>query len=104
MLPSLQVSKLGIFCGLLYFGSLANAQSSSLTLASTSALRGAVVSLNLSLNAAAGNAPAGLQWKFSYAGGDVVAIVPVAGLALTSAGKTISCNSGSGTVTCLARG
>src|SRR5215510_13568938 len=106
MWPSLQVSKSGlsVFCGLLYFSSLANAQNSSLSLASTSALPGAVVSLNLSLNADAGSAPAGLQWKFSYAGGDVLGVVPAAGPALTSAGKTLSCNSTSSTVTCLASG
>jgi uncharacterized protein (TIGR03437 family) len=79
------------------------AQSPSLSLASGSAVKGATLSLNLSLNAAT-SAPAGLQWTLSYTPADVASLNLVAGPVLTAAGKTLNCSAGVGSVTCLATG
>src|SRR5215467_7359795 len=72
----------------------ANGQIGSLTLASGSIPSAASISLNLSLNASTG--PAALQWMFSYTPNDVTSISVVAGPALTSAGKSLTCSVGDG--------
>jgi uncharacterized protein (TIGR03437 family) len=90
------------FAALLAVG-WAHAQNTSLTLASGSAVKGGVLSLNLSLSAAA-SAPAGLEWTLSYPASDVVSLSMAAGPALSAAGKTLNCSSAVGAVTCLAAG
>jgi chitodextrinase len=65
---------------------------------------GGSVSLNLSLNTTAGTGPSGLQWVVQTAPADVTSVSVVAGPALTTAGKTVFCGGGNGTVTCLAIG
>ena len=82
----------------------AHGQSTSLSLASGSALPGGALSLNLTLNAATGSVPSAMQWTLSYATSDIVSVNVSAGAALASAGKTIACNSGSGSLTCVASG
>src|SRR5579871_3613263 len=84
-------------------GRLAYAQGPSLSLASGSTVKGSALSLNLSLNAGS-SAPAGLQWTLSYAPSDISSLTMSAGSALTAAGKTLSCNAGTGSVMCLASG
>ncbi|MBZ5621856.1 MAG: cell shape-determining protein, partial [Acidobacteriia bacterium] len=65
-------------------------------------MKGGALSLNLSLNAAT-SAPAGLQWTLAYAPSDISSLTAVAGLALGTS-KTLSCSSGTGSLTCLATG
>ena len=79
-------------------------QSSSLSLASATAVQGGSVSLALSLNASSASVPAASQWTVQYAPGDITATTIYAGPALTAAGKTLSCASSSGSLTCLTSG
>ena len=60
------------------------------------------MSLNLTLSG--GGAPAGLQWAFSFASSDVSSLAVTAGPALATAGKTLTCSSAGGSVTCLTAG
>ena len=90
-----------IFAGL-SFGSLIHAQGS-LALSSTSAARGSSVVLDLTL-ANAGTAPAGVEWTLSFPPSDVASVSTTEGPALIAAGKTVYCNTGTGTVKCLAAG
>src|ERR1700733_5490188 len=80
----------------LSLGHCAFGQTPSLSLASGSAVQGSSVSLNLSLSGAT-NAPASLQWTLSYPTAAIASLSTTAGSALTAAGDTLSCNSGSGT-------
>jgi trimeric autotransporter adhesin len=81
----------------------ASGTTSSLSLSSGSVLEGGSLSLNLTLNGS-GGAPAGLQWTFSFVPSDAASVVVAAGAALGSANKTLTCNSVSGSVTCLTAG
>jgi hypothetical protein len=74
----------------------------SLSLASGSAPQGGSTALNLSMSAS-GSAPASLQWSIAYPA-DVTSLSVTPGAALSASGKTLSCNSGSGSVTCVAAG
>src|ERR1700676_2578259 len=80
------------------------AQNVTLSLASGAGTPGTLVALNVSLNAAIGNQPAGVQWTLNYSGADFSSVGFAAGGAATAAGKSISCNSGSGTATCVVWG
>jgi uncharacterized protein (TIGR03437 family) len=86
----------------LFSAGLACAQST-LTLASGIAAKGTTVSLNLSLTAGS-STPADLQWTLSYLPSDLSSLSLAAGPALTAAGKTLSCSSATGSLTCLAMG
>jgi hypothetical protein len=71
-----------------------------LSLASASAVKGGTASLSLSMNAVS-NQPADLQWTFSYPATDLTSVSVVAGPAAVAAGKTIACNGGSGSYSCM---
>ena len=73
----------------------------SLSLASGTAVQGSSLSLNLSLSASTASA---LQWTLSYAAANVTSVSVAAGPALTAAGKTIQCSTGTGATVCLASG
>ena len=45
-----------------------------------------------------------MQWTLSYSASDIVSVNISAGAALTAVGKTVTCSSGTGSVTCLASG
>jgi uncharacterized protein (TIGR03437 family) len=90
------------FLWLILISSLSFAQSATLSLASGSAIAGGAVSLNLNL--AGGAQPAGLQWTFTYSAADFTAVSVVASSSSTAAGKSVSCNGGSGSYTCLLTG
>ncbi len=92
------------FFSFLFAGLSAPAQTTSLSLASGSAPQGNSLSLNLSLSTSGGSAPSGLQWALSYPSGSVVSLSVAAGPVLATAGKTLTCNAGSGTVACIAIG
>ena len=77
---------------------------SNLALSFAAAVPGGSSSLNLSLTSPASNQPAAIQWTFSYPTANVANLSVAAGPALSSAGKTISCAGGSGTITCIAWG
>ena len=81
-----------------------SAQNVALSLASGAGSPGTLVTLNVSLNAAIGNQPAGVQWTLNYSGGDFSSVGFAAGGAATAAGKSVSCSSGSGTSTCVVWG
>src|SRR5580700_8406840 len=87
----------------LLLGRCAYGQAASLSLASGSALQGSSLPLNLSLNVGTG-APAALQWSLSYSTSAITSLNAVAGPALTAVGDTLSCNSGTGTLVCVASG
>src|SRR5215471_8881381 len=88
------------FLFLLFSGSFAFSKAATLlSLGSGSAAPGGSVALNLSLSSS--TAPTGLQWRISYSS-DVAAVNVTAGSALASAGKTVTCSAGSGSITCLA--
>src|SRR5581483_6846671 len=65
---------------------------------------GGTVALSLSLSSSAPVPPSALQWTLTYATSDVLSISAAAGPVLTAAGKTITCQAGSGTLSCLASG
>ena len=79
------------------------ASTTTLSLSSGSVTKGNSVSLNLSL-AVSGSAPAGMQWTLSYPTTDVTSVTVAAGSALTSAAKTLTCASQTGSVSCVASG
>ena len=79
-------------------------QTGSLALSSATLGASRTVSLNLTLTSPTGNAPAAIQWTLTYPASAVTAFSATAGTALTSAGKTLTCVSGSGTYKCLATG
>ncbi len=60
--------------------------------------------MNLTLTAAPGSAPAGVQWTFTYDAARVSAISASAGASTVAAGKAITCAAGTGTYTCLVTG
>src|SRR6476646_7405371 len=76
------------------------AESINLSLASGSGAPGATISLDLIL---ASNQPAvaAVQWTFTYWATDVAGIDVAAGPAAVSAGKSVTCRGGAGTVNCL---
>ena len=80
------------------------AAQTTLALSSSSVTAGSAVSLNLSLTAPAGSAPAAVQWRLSASSalnGMIIAPGPV----LASANKTLSCRENSpGVQTCIASG
>ena len=82
--------------------SVAFSRDSSLTLGSGSAVPGGTTALNLVLNAS--TAPSSLQWTLAYNARDVAGITVSAGSAALSAGKTISCNPGNGSIVCITSG
>jgi hypothetical protein len=80
-------------------------QTNSLTLSSGSTGLGGTVSLNLNFTVPAGaNPPVALQWKMSYSAGTVASIGVTNGAALANAGKSVLCNSGSGSLVCVVYG
>jgi hypothetical protein len=72
-----------------------------LSLSSGSVVAGQTISLDLSLTAPASGGPAGLQWTLSYPAATFSSVVVVAGPAAVAAGKSVSCNGGSGSYTCM---
>ncbi|HTX35795.1 MAG TPA: putative Ig domain-containing protein, partial [Bryobacteraceae bacterium] len=56
------------------------------------------------MTAGSGGSPAGLQWTLTYPSSDITSFSVAAGSALTAAGKTLSCGSGTGQVICVASG
>jgi len=60
--------------------------------------------MNLSLISGSGGGPAGLQWTLSYPPTDITWFNLAPGPALMAAGKTLTCSSGTGSVTCVAAG
>jgi hypothetical protein len=88
----------------LFMAHVSFGQSDSLALASGTTAANGTVSLNLVLTSPAGNEPAAVQWTVTFPAGNVTAISEAPGSSATSAGKTLSCASGSGTYTCVASG
>ena len=89
-----------------FLGLLCNVLSgqSSLALSSGSAAADGSVSLNLTLASPAGSEPAGIQWTFAYPAASVANFSVVAGPALTSAGKSLTCAGSASAYMCLASG
>jgi hypothetical protein len=82
-------------------GLLASAQNVTYTIGSNSAARGSTTTLTISIT---GNEPAGLQWTLDYNATDISGITVTPGSAATAAGKSVSCSSASGSITCLVAG
>src|SRR5579862_8150800 len=80
-------------------------QTNSLALSSGSTGPGGTVSLNLNVTVPAGaTPPVALQWTISYSAGTVASVSVTNGTVLTSAGKSVLCNNGSGSLVCIAYG
>ena len=77
---------------------------SSLSLSSATTSPGSTVTLNLNLTSPTGSSPSSLQWTLSYPTAAVTSISVLAGPALTSASKSITCSASSGSYVCLAAG
>ncbi len=92
-----------VACGLFYPCAPAVAQVSSLSLSSGTGSPGTTTGLALSFGGG-GTAPAALQWTFSYPPSQISAVSATAGPAATAAGKTLSCSSAQGSLTCLLAG
>ncbi len=72
-----------------------------ISLSSGSATVGGTASLDIMLSSPAGSEPAGVQWTFNYSPSDVVSVNVTPGPAANAAGKTITCQAGSGKYTCI---
>jgi hypothetical protein len=97
----MQMSLFVVLLGLSIEG-LAVAQTVNLSLGSGSATRGGSISLNLTL--AGGAQPAAIEWSLGYSTTDISSITVSAGASTNSAGKTIACSNGTGSVMCLVYG
>lgn len=75
-----------------------------LSLASGSASPGSTVVLNLSLSSTGPDFPSSLQWTVGYSTADIASITWAAGPSATSAGKSVSCGTGTGSMTCIVAG
>jgi len=107
MMPAARTRGLGVWwaiaCGLFYPCAPAAAQVPSLSLSSGTGNPGTTLSLALSLGEG-GTAPAGLQWTLVYPSNQISSSGATAGPAATAAGKTLSCASASGLLTCVVIG
>lgn len=79
-------------------------QSAAFALSSGSGNPGATVTLNLTLSDTSSDLPAALQWTFSYSTTDFSAATVSAGPEATAGGKSVSCNTTAGSMTCLVSG
>src|SRR4051812_36770600 len=79
------------------------AQTSSVTLNSSSALPGQTATLSVTL-ASAGVQPAALQIRFNYSASDITSFTVSAGPVASAAGKSIQCNPVPGSVFCIVSG
>ncbi len=71
---------------------------------SASAVAGGAGSANISISTTSGNAPPGVQWTLTYSETDISRMTLVPAIAITSAGKAISCATGAGSVKCIVSG
>src|SRR5580658_10345736 len=98
--------KLLIPVQLLVFGtsSMVLAQQVTLSVGSGTATPGTSVTVPITLTAAGGAQPAGLQWTMGYSSADVSSVSVAAGSSSTAAGKSLSCSSTSTSTICIAYG
>lgn len=75
----------------------------SLNLTSGSATPGGTVTLQVGLNSS-GSQPSAVQWTVMYPTSDIVSVSAAPGAAATAAGKTVACQGGSGSYTCVVAG
>ena len=102
LIPSKQLIRgMVLFCTILATTAMAQ---DVISLSSGSATVGGTASLDITLNSPAGSEPAGVQWTFNYSPSDVVAVNVTPGASANAAGKTITCQSGSGKYTCIVLG
>lgn len=78
------------------------AQTVTMGLSSASGSPGSPVTLELTMDGNSSDPAASLEWSVGYSTTDFSSIVVTAGPASISAGKTVSCNTIAGTMTCLA--
>src|ERR1039458_8058893 len=88
---------------LLPLSNLLQAQTS-LALSSAIATPGGTAALNLSLSSPPSSPLVAVQWTFNYPAASVASLTAVAGPALSSVGKTLSCAGGVNSYTCVASG
>ena len=84
--------------------SQAVAQQVAVSLGSGSTVPGGAVGMNISLVNSGGASPAGVQWTMSYSSSVVSSVSVVTGSGATTAGKSATCSSATGTTTCLLSG
>ena len=65
------------------------------------AVAGGSGSFSLSITSDSGSSPASLEWTLGYSSTDLSNVTITAGPASTSAGKSVSCTSGTGTARCI---
>lgn len=93
--------KLLLTFSVIWTASSVSAQQVTLSMASGATAPGGTVSLDISLATSGGAQPAGLQWTLSYPVSDVSGVNIVAGASANAAGKTLTCNSASGSTICV---
>jgi hypothetical protein len=96
--------RLFLFVVLAIFHRVALSQTIGLSVGSATVTPGSSTSLNLSMTASAGAGPTALEWIIGYSPADVSSVTVTAAAAATSAGKTVACSSGTGSLTCLLYG
>jgi uncharacterized protein (TIGR03437 family) len=82
----------------------ATAQPIVLSLASAASAKGQTVALELSIASDPSQAPASLQWNFTFATGDLKFLAAAVGPSAEEAGKSVTCGGGGGSYTCIAMG
>jgi hypothetical protein len=87
-----------------WFGTSALLANVTISSASGAGVPGGTVTVDITMTAATGDSPASLQWTTSVSAGDITGMTFAAGAASTAAGKSVSCGSGTTTVTCLVFG
>lgn len=79
-------------------------QTGGLTLGNGSTTPGGSVAVNLTYQSTGTTAPSGLEWTLSYPSSVVSNVTVTAGAVATAAGKAVTCNPATGSVTCIAYG
>src|SRR5580658_4681167 len=85
-------------------GIFASAQNVGFSIGSGSATPGGTAVLNISIASTGGAQPAAVQWTLGYSATDISSITVTTGAAATAAGKSVTCSSVSGGMTCLVFG
>jgi len=91
---------LGVILGIFAVTALANAQTGTLILGSGAGTPGSGVVLDLAL-ATGGAQPTAVQWTLQYSPSDITSISASIGSAANSAGKSLACNTASGSAMCV---
>ncbi len=94
---ALRLASVPVLCSLSCLG-----QTVTMGLSSATGVPGSPVTLNLTMDGGSSDPAASLEWNIGYSTTDFSSVSVTAGPASLSAGKSVSCNSTAGSITCLA--